>query len=127
MKIAIPAKEKTIESITESRFGRANYFIIFDTVANSFNCVENKQCNAVSGAGGQTVRQLSELDVETILLPEVGPKALEAIKSFDIKAYRYTRMCPITDLIQQFKEDKLESVLTESHGGYHGAQGLYKV
>ncbi len=124
MIIAVPSKEEHIESSAESRFGRTKYFVIFDSEANTYSSIENKYFEAVSGAGGQTVRQLSELNVEVVLVPEIGPKALDAIKAFDIKAYRYKDISSVTNIIQLFKEDKLEMILTESHEGYHG---LYKV
>ena len=35
------------------------------------------------------VKVLSDLDIEIVLVPELGPKAVDALKAFEIKSYQY--------------------------------------
>jgi len=51
MKIAISASGKTNESLLDIRFGRCEYFQIFDTQSGEVKILENEGQNASGGAG----------------------------------------------------------------------------
>ena len=55
MKIVITAKGTALDSEIDPRFGRAQYFILYDTDDHSFSVLDNKQnLGAPQGAGVQT-------------------------------------------------------------------------
>jgi len=89
MKIAICSTGDKKESIVAKRFARCEYFMIYDheTLKSSF--VENKARNEASGAGGKASKNLADLEVNVVLVPQLGPKAYDALKAFDIDAYEY--------------------------------------
>jgi predicted Fe-Mo cluster-binding NifX family protein len=120
MKIAVPSKGMTKTDSVDDRFGRATYYVIYDSETKAVSALENSAKDEVSGAGGQAVRLLDKAGVDVVLVPEVGPKALQAFKAFDMKAYTYEKGCSVTAAIEQYEAGKLEEVITESHGGHHG-------
>lgn len=130
MKIGIPSVGKEIGDRVDDRFGRAMYYIIYDLEKETYEAIENTARDEVSAAGGLAVRLLDKHEVTVALIPEIGPKALQAFKAFDMRAYSYEREQTVMSVLKQYKENKLAKVVQESHGGYHGNHGhsgLYRV
>ncbi len=111
MKIAICSTGKDETSIVASRFARAEYFIIYNHDDLSFELVENNAKNEGSGAGGKAVRLLGDLNIDIVLAPELGPKALEALNAFGIKSYQYPPDKTVRDVLYLYFEKKLPSIL----------------
>lgn len=120
MIIAIPSKGMTKTDAVDDRFGRATYYVIYNSETKEFSAIENSAKEEVSGAGGQAVRLLDKEGVKVALVPEVGPKALDAFRAFDIKAFTYDKGCSVSTAIEQYEAGNLKEVITESHGGHHG-------
>lgn len=124
MKIAVCAKNQGMDSIADDRFGRAEYYVIFDTESRAGETVENTAKNEPAGAGGSAVRILSQNNVDVVLVPELGPKAVAAINAFEIKAYRYTDRVTVREMIAAFQDGKLKQISTstaKSHSGLRKA------
>jgi len=82
MKVAVTASEPNLEAQVDSRFGRAQYFLIVDADTFDFEAVDNQQnLNAEQGAGVQAARIVSSHGAETLLTGHCGPKAFEALKA----------------------------------------------
>ena len=63
MKIAITSLGETLDSPVDQRFGRARYFILFDTETKEWSAYDNKQnLNAAHGAGVQAGQKVAELE-----------------------------------------------------------------
>lgn len=124
MKIAVCAKSQGMESIADDRFGRAEYYVIFDTDSRASDTVENAAKNESAGAGGSAVRLLSKQGVEVVLVPELGPKAVDAVNGFEMKAYRYVDRKTVRETIAAFQADDLQQIetsTTRSHSGLRRA------
>jgi predicted Fe-Mo cluster-binding NifX family protein len=120
MKIAVAAKGKGMEALVDDRFGRCEEFVIFDTETNETVTIENEAKNEAGGAGGRAVRILSQNKVEVVLVPELGPKATDALVAFEIDAYRRDESKTVEELINSYREGKLEKVevsTVEEHAG----------
>jgi predicted Fe-Mo cluster-binding NifX family protein len=120
MKIAVCAKSQGMESIADDRFGRAEYYVIFDTNSLVAETVENTAKNESAGAGGSAVRLLSKSNVEVVLVPELGPKAVDAVNGFEIKAYRYADRKTVRETIEAYQAGQLQQIetsTTKSHSG----------
>ncbi len=120
MRIAIPSIGGNRSNKVDSRFGRASYYVIYDVTTDLYSCIENTAIGQVSGAGGQAVRLLDKNGVDIVLVPEVGPKALQALKAFDMRAFAYENGCNVEEAVTLYRKGQLEEILQESHGGYHG-------
>ena len=86
MKIAISSQGTELSSRVDPRFGRAPYFIIFDTDDESFKVVENTQnIQAAQGAGIQSAQTVARENVNLVISGNLGPKAFSTLSAAGIK------------------------------------------
>lgn len=119
MRIGISAKGRTLDSLLDERFGRCEYFLIYDTENEQLNVLENKGQTASGGAGIKAAQQLIDEKVDLIITGHLGPNAYELIDKAGIKAYKCNRML-ISSAIQKLKNNEL-SEINEAGPAHHGA------
>ncbi|MBN1468893.1 MAG: NifB/NifX family molybdenum-iron cluster-binding protein [Fusobacteriaceae bacterium] len=120
MKIAVCSKGNNLKALSDERFGRCETFIIFDTETKESFAINNEAKNEGAGAGGKAVKILADNKVDVVIAPELGPKACDAIKAFEIEAYRAMVNLTVEEQIKNLQEEKLEklgSSSVESHSG----------
>lgn len=120
MKIGICSNSEGLKSVVADRFGRADFFVIVDLESKEVKTIENTSKNEASGAGGSAVRNLNQENVEVVLVPELGPKAMTAIKAFEIKAYGYQSGVTVEEAIEEYKLGKLKEILSNTNDGHKG-------
>lgn len=119
MKIGICASHHTPESLVSGRFARSEYFSVYDSKTLQFSFFDNTAKDEGSGAGGKAAQVLGDLDVEIVLVPELGPKAIEALKAFEIKSYQYKQNITVREAIYEYFEKKLPELNKSSVKGKH--------
>jgi predicted Fe-Mo cluster-binding NifX family protein len=108
MKIAFTAKENTLDSQIDERFGRARYFLIYDLEKEDYDFIENKQAlDSPSGAGIQAAQIILDQGVSALVTGHCGPKAYKALEAANISIYVQARG-EIKDVIQAYKQGKLK-------------------
>ena len=117
MKIALPVDEKAIETSVCQSFGRAPYFLIFDTETIESTVIDNSAATSPGGAGIKAAQIIVDKQVNILLTPRCGENAAEVIKAADIKIFK-TMNTSVKDNIDAFIEGKL-SLLEEIHAGFH--------
>ncbi len=85
MKIAITSKGNDLHAKFDLRFGRCEWFCIWDTESKKAEFVENMHKNANGGAGTKAVEIISELNAQKIISGDFGPKAKPLLKQFKIQ------------------------------------------
>lgn len=121
MKIAVPADEKSLETGVCPSFGRAPYFLIYDTETNENEFIDNSAAASQGGAGVKAAQTIIDSKADALLTPRCGENAAVAIKAANIKIYKTTDGS-IMDNINALVEGKL-SELVDIHPGFHGHQG----
>lgn len=121
MKIAIPVDNKNLESSVCISFGRAPYFLIYDTQTKESNFVDNSAAASQGGAGIKAAQLIVDQKVEVLLTPRCGENAAEVINAANIKIYK-TGSGSVEDNVYEFSQGKL-SLLQEIHSGFHGHGG----
>ena len=121
MKIAIPVDEKTLESNVCESFGRAPYFLVYDTETRENNFIKNSAAASTGGAGIKAAQIIVDHNVNALLTPRCGENAANVLKAADIKIYR-TAGISAKKNIEDFMSDKL-SLLDKIHPGFHGRGG----
>ena len=106
MLIAIPVTSNDHTMKVDERFGRCNYFAIYDVEHNSFTYVENKAKDTTTGTGIQAASIVVDEKVEVVLAPRVGMKAMNVFDLAKITAYE-TQGDDVLDNIQKYKEGTL--------------------
>jgi len=118
MKIAITSQGDTLDSAVDPRFGRAKYFIIFNTITKTFAVENNSQnLNAAQGAGIQAAQNVIETGVELVITGHCGPKAFKVLNAGNIQIVtdaKDTVQNAITDL-QNGKLEIADSADVEGH------------
>lgn len=86
MKIAITAKDNTLDAKVDPRFGRAAYFIIYDIPSDQFTAIDNVQnLRAAQGAGIQAAQAVARQNVDVVVSGNFGPKAFATLNAAGIK------------------------------------------
>jgi len=121
MKIAIPMEEKSINSSICVTFGRAPYFLIFDTDTGEETYMENPAAAAQGGAGIKAAQAVIDAGMEAVILPRLGQNAAEVFEAGQIALYK-AEFDSVKHNIELLKNRKLAR-LTEFHSGFHGHGG----
>ena len=118
MRIALTATDNNSESMLDQRFGRAKYFIIFDTEKNEYSFVNNKQnLNAEQGAGIQSAQTVVQVDAEAVITGHTGPKAFNVLNMAGVKIY-YSAALSVKDALQQFRNGVLKQATSSDVEGH---------
>ena len=121
MKIAIPMEEKSINSSICVTFGRAPYFLIFDTDTEKETYIENPAVAAQGGAGIKAAQAVIDTGAEAVILPRLGQNAADVFAAGQIGLYK-AEFGSVKHNIELLKNRKLAK-LTEFHSGFHGHGG----
>jgi len=107
MKIAVTSQGPDLTSQVDPRFGRAKYFIVFDTDTGAFVAHDNQvNVNAVQGAGIQSAKNVAQLGVQAIITGHVGPKAFNGLAAANVSIY-IGAAGTVEQAIEQFKAEEL--------------------
>ena len=108
MKIAVSSQGTDLTSPVDPRFGRAQYFLIFDTSDESFEVINNDQnVNATQGAGIQAAENVARCQPDVVVAGNFGPKAFRALKAAGIKAALWAEGT-VAEAVELARQDKLE-------------------
>lgn len=108
MIIAIPVNDKQSNEISKT-FGRAKYFMFFNTDTKTTDYVDNEQnLNSMQGAGIQSAQCIAEKNADVLLTKNCGPKAYRVLKASNVKIYLVE-----TDNIDKAIKSYLDNQLVE--------------
>jgi predicted Fe-Mo cluster-binding NifX family protein len=113
--IAIPVKDNNHDPEIDERFGRATSFCIIDK-DHSFKFIDNTSKNLSSGAGGQAVKLLADENVNIIISPHIGPKAMDVIEALEIKVFEKGESKTVSEVLTLFRSNKLNMVTINKSG-----------
>ncbi len=118
MKIAVSSKGKDVQDTMDLRFGRCEYFQIYDTENKQFQIIENNGKSAEGGAGIAAAQQILDEKIDAIITGNLGPNAFLILKKAGIKAYKGENGS-ITSALEDLENGKL-SELTEAGKSHQG-------
>lgn len=121
MRIMIPVEDKSMESKVCQSFGRAPYFLVYDTKTRGSDFIDNSAANSQGGAGIKAAQTVVDNNISALLTPRCGQNAANVIKSANIKIYR-TISDSIANNINDFCDNNL-NLLDEIHPGFHNHGG----
>lgn len=121
MQLAITSLGEALESPLDQRFGRARYFILYDTETKTWSAHDNRQnLNAAQGAGIQAGRRVAELGAETVITGHCGPKAFATLTAANIEVYSGASGT-VSDAITAFAGGKLKKTDDADVEGHFGS------
>jgi predicted Fe-Mo cluster-binding NifX family protein len=87
MRIAVAAQGPDLESPVDQRFGRCAYFVLTDPATKECQAVPNEATGAMRGAGTRAAQTLGSKDVDVLLVGNIGPNPLVALRAAGTKIY----------------------------------------
>lgn len=121
MKIAIPVDKKDKGRKVNRSFGRAPYFLIYDSESKESNFIENPAVESRGGAGIKAAQTIIDNKPDVLLTPRCGENAAQVIEAASIKIYK-SQGNSIEENIDKFVNDEL-FILDEIHSGFHNHGG----
>lgn len=118
MKIAIPVNEKSMDSEVCPSFGRAPYFLFYNSVTEEDYYLDNAAVASQGGAGIRAAQVIADHGVKSLLTPRCGENAAEVLNKAEVFVYR-----SIPGTARQNIEAHLANklpLLGEYHPGFHG-------
>ena len=87
MKLAISSNGDSLESSIDPRFGRSQYYIIYNTDEDTYESISNTSRQATGGAGIQAAQDISNKGVDAVITTNIGPNAFRVLEAAQIKVY----------------------------------------
>ena len=109
MRIGISANGKNLEDKVSEVFARCPYFIIAEIEngkIKNFEAVKNEAGGRAGGAGIFAAQLMAEKDVKAVITKNIGPRAFEVLKQFNIEVYQGEG--EIKKAIEEFIQGKLK-------------------
>jgi len=110
MKIVFTAKGTDMDAAMDPRFGRTEYFVIFDEVSKSVESFDNRAIEGEAhGAGPKTAQKLGELGAE-VLITGNGPggNAATVLKTMGTEVYIGAGDMTVTEAFKAYKAGSLK-------------------
>lgn len=117
MKIALPTNENNMEAGVCMSFGRAPFYLFYNTETKESRFVENSAANSQGGAGIKAAQTIADEGTQAMLTPRCGENAANVLKAAKIKIYR-TISDNIMQNINAFVGGSLPE-LANIHAGFH--------
>jgi predicted Fe-Mo cluster-binding NifX family protein len=119
MKICISSSGQTFDSPVDSRFGRAQGFIITDSESMEFEAVSNPAMTTGGGAGTRASQLVISKDVKAVLTGNVGPNAFAVLTAAGIPLYTGITGT-VREAVEKFKSGTLQPVQGPSVAEHSG-------
>ncbi len=119
MKIAITSQGKDLNAEVDPRFGRCEYFIIYDTEKDEFEAVDNTNAGMLGGVGPQSAQTISEKGAKAVLTGNVGPNAYQTLAAANIEVYAGVSG-KVSDAIDSFKKGTIQPYTAPSVQSHFG-------
>jgi predicted Fe-Mo cluster-binding NifX family protein len=118
MKLLIPSEGKNLNDILSSRFGKSNYFIVYDTETINFEVIDKDEIE--DNHPGKRVASLAfDKDIDIVLTLNIGRDALAELTKLEIKVYRADIDMTVKEAIVAFQKKELIPILIPGEFGKH--------
>ncbi len=88
MKIVIPTNGNNLESAIGKSFGRAQRFLVVDSLSKEFEVIENIQnMESAQGAGIQSAQSAVKAGGDVLVTLNCGPKAYRVLSESGMRVY----------------------------------------
>lgn len=118
MRIAIPVDEPSLDAPVCVSFGRAPYFLLYNTVTKETEFLDNSAAAASGGAGIKAAQAVADCGTQALISPRCGENAAEVLNGAEITIYKSIAGTAKENL-DAYDDNKL-SALSEIHPGFHG-------
>ena len=118
MLIAIPVNEAEEQAEICVSFGRAPFFLFYNTETSKSTIEVNSAANAQGGAGIKAAQFVVDQGAKALITPRCGENSAQVLKAAEIQIFQCEGMNAAQN-IADFKSGKLK-LLDSFHAGFHG-------
>jgi len=118
MRIGLAIEERDLEKQINQTFGRAPFFVIYDSETKEVVFYDNEAKNASGGAGIKAAQFFVDENVDALIAFRLGENAVKVLTSAKIKLFAPRENISAKANIQLLLKDELNS-LVDFHSGYH--------
>jgi predicted Fe-Mo cluster-binding NifX family protein len=108
MKLVISSRGNTLESEVDPRFGRCQYFIVYDDGSEEPEALNNSAQSASGGAGIQAAQTVIKSGAKVVLTGNVGPNAFQALEAGGVSVFTGASGS-VKEAIERYQAGKLDS------------------
>ena len=119
MKICVTSEGSSLDSKVDSRFGRCQHFIFFDTDSGHFEALENTSSQFQGGAGIQSGQLVAAKGAKAVLTGNVGPNAHQVLSAAGIAIFTGVSGT-VKEAIEGYKNGKYKAAEGPSVGSKFG-------
>lgn len=111
MKIAVSTQGKTKDSLLEPRFGRANFFVTYDTESKEYSFIDNQEIQeSAHGAGPQTSQKIYDAGVKVVLTGNgPGKNAFQVLEAGNIEMFICKEDITAQEVIEKYLKGELKA------------------
>ncbi|MFA5449771.1 MAG: NifB/NifX family molybdenum-iron cluster-binding protein [Clostridia bacterium] len=117
MRVAIPINQRDIKSEVYPSFGRAPYYLMYETNDRTSIFLDNTAALSAGGAGIKAAQLLLDNDVKVIIAPRYGENAAKVLADANVVVYKNI-VGSAEDNIKAYENKEL-NVLADIHSGHH--------
>ncbi len=107
MKIVVTAQGKKSSDLMDPRFGRCQYFYLYDTDNNLEKVIENLANKVMGGAGIKAANLLLKEKIDVIITGDLGPNARQVLKNNQVKVFT-SEVKKVSEIIDDYQNKKLK-------------------
>ncbi len=110
MKILFTSTGKNWESLIDPRFGRTDFFVIYDEEKKELSVTDNTEVkNVAHGAGTATAQKVFEIKPDVIITGNgPGQNAANALKASNIKIYINAHNMSLKEAYEKYLNKQLQ-------------------
>lgn len=120
VRIAIPTEQESLQGSVAASFGRAPFFLLYETKTEESVFLENSALVSPGGAGIKAAQLIVDENVQAVLTPRCGENAAQVLQAAGIALYK-TNGTSLEENIRSFVQGELLH-LDKIHAGlsHHG-------
>jgi predicted Fe-Mo cluster-binding NifX family protein len=112
MKIFITSTGNSLKDKVDPKFGRCDYYIIYDTVTKGFESKENPYKTGQTSVGISLAQTVIKSGSAIAISTNFGPNAHRVLKESDIKMFKASESMSVEEAIKNYIEGKLKEVIS---------------
>ena len=112
MKIVFTSQGNTWDAKIDPRFGRTDYFVIYDEESRALDSLDNRAiAETAHGAGPQTAQKLLELEAD-ILITGNGPggNAARVLNQAEVRIYAGAGNMTVREALEAYRKGELKEL-----------------
>lgn len=105
--LAVAAVSASTDSLLEERFGRCNYFWLWNPDTDAYSLFEKPHPNENPKLGTNSAQELIQAGVGSLIVNHIGPKALMILQRANITIYSGAEGKTVDEAIKMFRAQQL--------------------